>query len=75
MEKDLKKARRQLKWDRAKEGWLRFGMKLGTYVGKFWMFLLYVLIVAPFRIFARKEPSGWTGKSLDSSLKSAQAQF
>jgi hypothetical protein len=56
---EVQKAMRAQFWSRPWEAWLRFGKVVGSVVGRFWLWLLYVLIVGLFRPFARLEEKGW----------------
>ena len=71
-EKD--KILRRVVWRRYKEAWLRFGNIVGIFVSRIWLLLIYFIIVAPFRLLARKEKDGWHESKQLTSLKSAQLQ-
>jgi hypothetical protein len=58
---------------RYKERWISIGHRIGIIVTRVWMCLLYFIIVAPFRIMARKEPVGWVmSKPMDDKFYSKQ---
>jgi hypothetical protein len=71
-EKD--KILRRVVWRRYKEAWLRFGNVVGIVVSRIWLLLIYFIIVAPFRLLARKEKEGWHTKKQIISLKTAHLQ-
>lgn len=48
-----------VRWRRVQEAWLRFSRDLGEWVSGFWLLVVYVVAVGPFRLFARLEPGGW----------------
>jgi hypothetical protein len=50
---------RRVRWNRLKEGWLRFSRDTGVVVGSVWLSALYVLVIAPFRLVARLDGGGW----------------
>lgn len=50
---------RKVRWNRLKEGWLRFSRDIGVVVGSIWLWVLYLLVVAPFRVIARLDRGGW----------------
>lgn len=49
------RVRRRRVW----EGWLRFSRDFGNVVSTGWLWILYAVVVAPFRLFARVETGGW----------------
>ena len=65
---------RKIVWRRYKEAWLRFANVIGVVVSRFWLVVFYFIIVAPFRILARKEPSGWRHRDSLPSMKTAHMQ-
>jgi hypothetical protein len=71
------KAVRAAEWrifrSRYKEGWLRFSRDLGAVMSGLWLTLLYVLVVGPFKLLARREPEGWRPASHEASLDRARA--
>ena len=73
---EVERAMRQVRLNRLKEGWLRFSVNLGHFVGSLWLTLMYVVLVGPFRIFARVEEGGWqaTRKPLGDRLQAARSQ-
>ena len=56
---DVQQAMRAQYWSNPWEAWLRFGRVLGSVMGRFWLWLLYVLLVGFFRPFAKLESQGW----------------
>ena len=38
---------------------MRFSLRVGHVVTTFWMTVLYLVVVAPFRLMARREAPGW----------------
>jgi hypothetical protein len=49
----------RLRLTRLWEGWLRFSRDFGAVVSAFWLGVLYVVVLGPFRVAARLEPGGW----------------
>ncbi len=49
-----------VRWRRRREAWSRFSRSFGAAVASVWLTLLYLVAVAPFRVFARAEAGGWT---------------
>ncbi len=49
----------RLRLRRLWEGWLRFSRDFGAVMSAFWLGVLYLLVMAPFRLLARLEPGGW----------------
>jgi len=69
-------ARRKVLLRRPWEAWMRFSLRVGHVVTSFWMTMLYMLVVAPFRLMARREASGWRDVAPDprSPMALARAQ-
>jgi len=69
-------ARRKVFWRRPWEAWMRFSLRVGHVVTGVWMTLLYMLVVAPFRLMARREAPGWRDVTSDgrSPMALARAQ-
>lgn len=65
---------RTARWNRVKEAWLRLSRDIGTVVGGLWLTLLYVLVVAPFRLIARLEPGGLQAPQADPRPALARAR-
>jgi hypothetical protein len=65
---------RRVRWNRLKEAWLRFTRDVGTAVASVWLGLVYVLVVGPFRLFARVEPGGWQPVATDPRDRLAAAR-
>jgi rubrerythrin len=65
---------RKVALQRYKERWLSFGYRIGIINAQIWLNILYFSLVAPFRLFAKKEPSGWQKKK-DRTTSSAHRQY
>jgi rubrerythrin len=65
---------RKVVWRRYKEAWLRFSNIVGIFVSKIWLYLIYFIVVAPFRILARKEEPGWHSRKVVPSTATAHLQ-
>ena len=50
---------RMIRLRRLWEGWLRFSRDFGAVMSGLWLGLLYIVLVAPFRLLARVEGGGW----------------
>jgi len=70
------RAMRDVRWNRIKEGWLRFSVNMGHFVGNIWLTLMYVFMIGPFRLFARIEDGGWqsTRPAVGDRLQAARSQ-
>ena len=55
----LKDLFREMRWKLRKEAWLRFAHGIGVKVAGLWLGLIYLLVVTPFRLFARLSKGGW----------------
>ena len=51
---------RRVRWRRFREAGSRLSRAFGATLARVWLTLLYLVAVAPFRLFARAEPGGWT---------------
>lgn len=57
--KEVRWALFKVKWRRLWEGWLRFSRDIGQVVSSIWLWLIYAVLVPPFRLLARVEGGGW----------------
>ena len=72
----VEKAIRKVHLDRFKERWLRLSLDIGHVVTSIWMTLMYIVLVGPFRVFARMESGGWQAPrpQLLQGMKAARSQ-
>ena len=56
---EVSRARRKVFWRRPWEAWMRLSLRIGHVVTGAWMTLLYMVVVAPFRLGARRAAPGW----------------
>ena len=71
----VQKAMRAQYWANLWEAWLRFGRSFGGVMGRFWLWILYVVLVGFFRPFAKLEATGWHKiKHSKYSLEAAKLQ-
>jgi hypothetical protein len=63
--KEVDWALRRVRWRRVWEAWLRFSKDIGDVVSSVWLYLLCLVAVGPFRLFARLEPGGWQASAED----------
>ena len=64
---------RTVRWRLRRQAWLRFGHRIGSVVASLWLGLLYLLVVTPFRVFARLANGGWRSPRPDTRTAIAQA--
>jgi len=65
---------RKMRWKLRKEAWLRFAHTIGLKVAGLWLGLIYLIVVTPFRVFARLSTGGWRAPSPDSRALLDQAR-
>ena len=58
-------ALRRVKWNRLKEGWLRFSRDIGHVMSSLWLFLLYAILIPPFSLLGKVERGGWQAPRSD----------
>ncbi|HCH63833.1 MAG: hypothetical protein CL927_07410 [Deltaproteobacteria bacterium] len=56
---DVQRALRKVFWRRPWEAWMRFSVQIGHVVTSFWMTVLYLVVVAPFKLGAARERPGF----------------
>ncbi len=57
---DIAAELRRVRWRRLRERWSRASRTLGAAMATLWLTGLYLVVVAPFRVFARAEAGGWS---------------
>ena len=68
------KALRKVFWRRPWEAWMRVSLRVGHAVTTFWMTVLYLLVVAPFRLGATRESAGFRDVRPDPRSRIAAAR-
>ncbi len=71
---EVTRALRKVFWRRPWEAWMRFSLQVGHVVTSFWMTMLYLVVVAPFRLGAHREPPGFRDVQPDSRPRMAAAR-
>lgn len=71
---EVRTAARKVLWSRPWEAWMRLSLRIGHVVTGLWMTLLYLLVVAPFRLGVQREASGWRPVSPDPRARMAAAR-
>ncbi len=56
---EVRRARAKVFWRRPWEAWMRFSLRVGHVVTTFWMTTLYLVVVAPFKLGAKREEAGF----------------
>ncbi len=72
-EGEVNAALRSIFINRYKEGWLRFSRDFGGFMSTMWLTLLYVVVLGPFKLLARREPDGWRPVTHEPTLDRARA--
>lgn len=71
---NVRQALRKVFWRRPWEAWMRFSLQIGHVVTSFWMTMLYMVVVAPFKLGASREASGFRDVKPDSRSQMAAAR-
>lgn len=58
-ETQVTKAMRRVRWNRVKEAWLNLSRHMGGFMASIWLSVIYLVAVAPFKVFGRLERGGW----------------
>jgi hypothetical protein len=67
-------ALRKVFWRRPWEAWMRVSVQIGHVVTSFWMTMLYLIVVAPFKLGADREASGFRDVQPDARPRMAAAR-